>query len=276
MNDSLKSLITPAKSILILLPTEPTFDNIAAGTSLYLALTQETGKEINIYSPSPMVVEFNRLIGVNKIKNELGNKNLAISFSNYNPQGIEKVSWDIDNGEFKLAIVPKVNVAPPTQTQVKVSYAGVAADLVILSGGMDENSFPAIKTEDLVKANLVHIGINALNITGRNISSLATNGSSISEVAANLIKNSGYKIEADIATNSLMGIEEATHEFSTDGVTADTFALVSELMRAGGKRLAQGQVMAGDFPAGAIPGMPQNIPSSWTENPKIFKGTSVS
>ncbi len=276
MNDSLKSLITPAKSILILLPTEPTFDNIAAGTSLYLALTQETGKEINIYSPSPMVVEFNRLIGVNKIKNELGNKNLAISFSNYNPQGIEKVSWDIDNGEFKLAIVPKVNVAPPTQDQVKVSYAGVAADLVILIGGTDENSFPAIKTEDLVKANLVHIGINALNITGRNISSLATNGSSISEVGANLIKNSGYKIEADIATNSLMGIEEATREFSTDGVTADTFALVSELMRAGGKRLAQGQVMAGDFPVGAIPGMPQNIPSSWTENPKIFKGTSVS
>ncbi len=276
MDNSLKSLVSSAKSILILLPTEATFDSVATGTSLYLTISSEEGKEVNIYAPNPIVVEFNRLIGVNKIKNELGNKNLGISFSNYNPQGIEKVSWDIDNGEFKLTIVPKTNVMPPTQDQVTVTYAGVAADLVILVGGSDENSFPAIKTEDLANAKLVHVGVSQLNIPNRNISSLATTGSSISEVAANLIKNSGYKIEADIATNLLMGIEEATSAFTANNVTADTFMLVSDLMRAGGKRLAQGQVMASEYPAGAIPGMPQNVPASWTENPKIFKGTSVS
>ena len=269
MDNSLKNLVSGAKSVLVLLPNNPTFDQVASAASLHLALS------CDVYSPTSMVVEFNRLIGVNKIKNELGNKNLQISFSNYDPQGIEKVSWDIDNGQFKLTIVPKASVTPPNADQVNFSYSGVAADMVILIGGKSEDDFPALKSEDLVNAKIAHIGVSQVNVNGKTVSSLATSGSCISEVTANLLKNSGYAIEADIATNLLMGIEEATNEFLGNGVTADTFALVSELMKAGGKRLSQGQVRASDFPVGAIPGMPTNIPSSWTE-PKIFKGTSVS
>jgi len=271
MDNSFKTLIEPAKSILVLLPKDPNFDQVASATSLYLALTQNEGKEINIYCPTSMVVEFNKLVGVNKVKNEIGNKNLTISFANYNPQGIEKVSWDIDSGQFKLTIVPKVNVGAPNEDQVIIGYAGVAADLAILVGGKNEENFAIVKGEDLINAKLVHIGINELSITGKTISSLATAGSSVSEVTANLIKNSGYKIDADIATDLLMGIENATHEFSAVGVTADTFALVAELMRLGGKRISQQP--SPSIPAG-IPGMP-SVPSSWTE-PKIFKGTSVS
>jgi len=275
MNNSIKSVISTAKAVLVMLPNNPTFDQVASAASLYLALSTEQGKEVSLYSPSPMIVEFNRLIGVNKVKSELGNKNLSISFSNYDPQGIEKVSWDIDKGEFKLTIVPKAGVASPSSDQVIVGYAGVAADLVILVGGTNEADFAAITSEDLAKVSLAHIGVSQLNVTGRTVSEFATPGAALSEVTAKIIKDSGYNIEADIATNLLMGVEEATQEFSTSGVTADTFMLVSELMRAGGKRLSQGQVKAQDFPAGAIPGMPQNVPSSWTE-PKIFKGTSVS
>jgi hypothetical protein len=273
-DNSLKSITSDAKSILVMLPASATFDEVASATSIYLALIQE-GKEITIYSPNPMVVEFNRLIAVNKIKTEIGNKNLSLSFSNYDPQGIEKVSWDIDGGEFKLTVVPKIGISAPSQDQIKINYVGVAADTVIMVGGNNEESFANVKTEDLSSANLVHIGVNQLNITQRNVSSLATSASSISEVTANLIKNSGYKMEADVATNLLMGIEETTHEFTTTNVTADTFQLVSELMRAGGKRLNQGQVQAADFPVGAIPGMPAQVPPSWTE-PKIFKGTNLS
>lgn len=273
MDNPFKTLVDPAKSILILLPKDPNFDQVAAATSFYLALTQTEGKEINIYCPTPMIVEFNKLVGVNKVKNEIGNKNLTISFANYNPQGIEKVSWDIDNGQFKLTIVPKTNVGAPNQDQVIIGYAGVAADLVILVGGKSDEDFPALKGEDLINAKLVHVGISELNISGKNISSLATAGSSVSEVAANLIKNSSYKIDADTATDLLMGIEETTHEFATSGVTADTFGLIADLMRAGGKRISQ-QAPSPIIPTG-IPGMPSQVPPSWTE-PKIFKGTSVS
>lgn len=273
MDNSFKTLIDPAKSVLILLPKEPNFDQVASATALFLALAQNEGKEVNIYCPTPMIVEFNKLVGVNKIKSEIGNKNLTISFANYNPQGIEKVSWDIDNGQFKLTIVPKINVTAPNQDQVIVGYAGVVADLVILVGGKNEENFPAVKGEDLATAKLIHIGISEVNISGKNIASLATSASSVSEVTANLIKSSAYKIDADIATDLLMGIEEATHDFTNKGVTADTFSLVAELMRAGGKRISQQQTIP-TIPTG-IPGIPSQIPPSWTE-PKIFKGTSVS
>ncbi|HSX49080.1 MAG TPA: hypothetical protein VLE44_02370 [Candidatus Saccharimonadales bacterium] len=275
MENSFKSVTAPAKSILLILPLNSTFDTVAAATSLSLALEQEQGKEINIFSPSQMIVEYNRLVSVNKIKTEIGNKNLTINFHEYNPQGIEKVSWDIDNGEFKLTVVPKPNVPAPTSDQVLVSYSGVAADLVILVGGKDENDFPIIKSEDLLKVNLAHVGVSQMNINGRTVSSFATQGSSISEVVANVVKANGYKLEADMATNLLMGIEKTTGEFAASNVTADTFSMVSELMRAGGRRISEGRVEASSFPAGAIPGGQGQTPSSWLE-PKIFKGTSVS
>jgi hypothetical protein len=272
MENSFKTLVTSAKSVLVLLPKEPTFDEVASATSIYLALKEQEAKEINVFCPSPMLVEFNKLVGVNKIKQELGNKNLAISFANYNPQGIEKVSWDIDDGTFKLTVVPKVGVTPPNQDQIIVSYAGVAADQIILIGGQDENSFETIKSEDLKDAKLTHIGIHQININGKVIASLAEAASSISEVTANILKRSNYKIEADLATNLLMGIEETTHSFTSELVTADTFSLVAELLRSGGKR-SVGRDVAPTFPMSQ--GMPTSVPSSWTE-PKIFKGTSVS
>lgn len=274
MENSFKTLISPAKSILILLPKDPSFDEVAGATSLYLAFGDEV-RDLNTYCPTPMVVEFNKLVGVNKIKNEIGNKNLSLTFENYNPQGIEKVSWDIDNGRFKLTVTPKVNVAPPNPDQVIVSYTGVAADLVILIGGKDENSFEAIKSEDLKEAKVAHIGIHELNINGKVIASLAQKASSVSEVVTNIIKSAGYKIDADIATNLLAGIEEATNSFSSNNVDANTFTLVAELMRLGGKRLSQLTPVQQNFPQVGMPGMPTNVPSSWTE-PKIFKGTSVS
>ena len=99
MDNSFKSLLEEAKSILILLPLRPFFDQVAGGLGLYLALRES--KEAAISSPSEMVVEFNRLVGVNKVTNELGNKNLVIKFSDYQATGIERVSYDIENGEFR-------------------------------------------------------------------------------------------------------------------------------------------------------------------------------
>src|SRR3990167_10506820 len=100
MDNSFSSLVDSASSVLILLPNKPYFDQVAAGLSLYLSLADR--KSATISCPSPMMVGFNRLIGVNKIVEEIGNKNLMIKFAGYDANNIEKVSYDIENGEFKL------------------------------------------------------------------------------------------------------------------------------------------------------------------------------
>ncbi len=274
MDKSLKNLIDSSKSILILLPTNPVFDQVGAGLALYLALAD--AKTVNIACSSDMVVEFNRLVGVNKIKKELGNKNLAISLVGYNPDNIEKVSYDLEeNGEMKLNIITKADGVPPREDQVKLIFTGIAADLVVLIGGTDAISFPELSNKDLAGKKVVHIGTQEIRVEGRDIISFDRPASSVSELVGGLIKESGFPVDADIATNLVMGIEEGSKNFTANGVTADTFAMIAELMKLGGKRVSQVQAAPRNFPSGMVAPQGQEAPKSWLE-PKIYKGTSVS
>lgn len=300
MENSFIKLISPAKEILILLPNKPYLDQVAAGLSLYLSLKQSS-KNALIFATNPMTAEFSRLVGVTEIASEMGTKNLVVKFKNYNPDQIEKVNYDIDNGEFKLTIEPKTGMDAPSQNQIDVSYAGVSADLVILIGGANETHFDVLKNPEISNLNMLHIGTRLLEIeSDLKILSFARQSSSTSEITASLIKESGLSIDPDIATNLLAGIEDGSRSFQNEGVSADTFILFAELLKMGGKRLPK--LVAHRFPQGAIPNKPytsknpsigevphihmeedipmpeeepKEIPSSWSE-PKIFTGTSVS
>ena len=284
MEKSFKTIIDQANSILILLPIRPFFDQVAAGLSLYLALREK--KEVSISSPSLMTVEFNRLVGVNKISQELGNKNLIIRFADYNANDIERVSADIEDGQFCLSVIPKPGVSAPQKEQTELMYAGVASDTVILIGGVNASHFPAVSSNDLAGAKLVHVGTRSLTLpSDRELMSLAKPASSVSEIVANLIKESGLDLNADIATNLLIGIEEGTNKFAGPEVSAETFQVAAELMRAGGKRTRRVRPPRQAFPPGAIPGRvpprqpiqkskAAGAPKDWLE-PKIYKGTSI-
>jgi hypothetical protein len=282
MSTPLQQLLTASKSILILLPTNPHFDHVAAGLALYLSISQK--HDATITCPSPMIVEFNRLVGVDKITPELGNKNLTITFVDYPHDQVDRVAYDIDNGQFKLTISPKPQMAAPKKEQVNLSYAGVAADSVIMVGGGHEGHFPAISSPDLKSARIAHIGTKVVTPPPPlEALSLAKQASSVSELVAQYLKDSELPIDADIATNLLLGIEEGSRGFTNQETSADTFALVAELMRAGGRRIAKStQQDRRNFPPGAIPGAtlqtPQPAtprpPKSWYE-PKIYKGSGT-
>lgn len=295
MENTLKSVIDQARSILILLPARPYFDQVAAGLSLYLATQGE--KEVTVASTAPMTVEFNRLVGVNKITQDLGNKNLIIRFSDYEANNIEKVSYDVDNGEFRLTIIPKQGASVPKKDQTEITHAGVSADTIILIGGINDTHFPALSSKDMEGAKIIHIGSRTLNLpAGRNVISFARPASSASEVTASLLKESGYKIDGDIATNLVMGIEEGSNKFSSNEVTAETFQVFAELMRAGGRRMGNVRAQGAAAPPGAIPGslpkqqvqrvqpstektqndtQKEDAPKDWLQ-PKIYKGTNIS
>lgn len=301
MENSFKSIVEKSKSVLILLPTKPYFDQVAAGLSLYLALRDE--KQVQISTPAAMIVEFNRLIGVNKVTQELGNKNMVIRFSDYKANDIERVSYDIEDGQFRLTVIPKPSVKPPTKEQVNFSYSGVSTDTIVLIGGANESHFPAISSKDLVGANLIHIGIRDVSLpSNKNYISLSRPASSVSEVVYSLIKESSTKLDQDIATNLLMGIEQGSDNFKNSEVNADTFLVISELMKAGGKRLSN-IPLQGVQPTSSVTETPptptdktlseitrtqgqqalpevkegkkEQPPKEWL-GPKIYKGASIS
>lgn len=282
MDNSFGNLIHSAKSILILLPQKPYFDQVAAALALYLSLRGE--REVDISCSTPMMVEFSRLVGVDKITSELGNKNLTLRLKNYDAENIEKVSYDIDGGEFKLSIVPKMGFSAPQKEQIEFNYSGVSADTVILVGGGSESHFPAICEDQLSGAKIVHLGTRGISFAPeKGVMSFARPASSTSEIVSALIEQSGFPIDPDVATNLLSGIEEGSNKFGGDEVTAETFETIAKLLRAGGRRISKERILRENFPQGSVPGdikfekpeQKEATPKDWLE-PKIYKGTSVS
>ena len=291
-NNSFKSLLDEAKSVLVLLPYNPKFDEVAAGLGLYLSLKGE--KEVNIVCASDMVVSFNRLVGVNKIVKEAGNKNLVVKFAEYPAKDIEKVSYDIIDGEFQLTVVPKTGFQAPKNEQISLKYSGISADMAVLIGGIEQSDFSLISEKDDTGIKFAHLGLSPIR-GQKELISFDRPSSSVSELVASLIKESGLALDPDIATNLLMGIEEGSQGLTAPEVNADTFTAMSELMRAGGRRVSKQQMPdPGAFPQGSIPGTafkfeaePESgesdkegiseadAPQDWFE-PKVYKGTSVS
>jgi hypothetical protein len=214
----------------------------------------------------------------------MGNKNLTIKFTDYVADDVERVSYDIENGEFRLTVVPKPGVAAPKKDQMTFSYSGISADLVILVGGGHEGHFPSLDSKDIAGAKLVHVGTRPLtNQQNQEILSLAKPASSVSELIASYLKENEILFEQDMATNLLMGIEEGSRNFGSVETTAETFTIVAELMKSGGRRsIRQDRVDRRNFPQGSIPGEvvtpAQNItphaPKAWTQ-PKIYKGSGT-
>lgn len=298
MENSFSSLIDSAASILVLLPEKPSFDQVAAGLSLYFSIKDK--KEANISCPSPMMVGFNRIIGIDRITSELGNKNLTIKFKGYDAGNIEKVSYDIINGEFNLTVVPKAGFTAPTKEEMELSFSGISADLVILIGGANDSDFPILSSEELISSKVAHIGNRVLS-SERDVMSFAISGATTSEVVASLITANGMSMDPDISTNLIMGIEEGSSNFTSTEVTPDTFETFANLLRSGGRRQPRVKLSPMGFPPGAIPTQPfnkpvqkqavsqieqvaeqienkeemvENPPDDWLQ-PKVFTGTSI-
>jgi len=277
MKDSFNTLLQKHESVLILLPKEPFFDQVASGLSLYLGLKKQ-GCDVQIASSSAMIVEFNRLIGVQKIGSEVGNKNLVISLADYDPNQIERVNYDIVNNQTKITIAPKSGQKPPQENQVKLGYSGISSGLVILVGGLHEGHFPELQKPEMAEVEIAHIGKQELKLNSRQVASFAKPVASLSEIVYEFVENS---LDEDIATNLLMGLYAGSKNFADDAVGADTFRLAATLMNAG----AKAEKPAVSNPTFPVPKpsenreMPQgesvNPPKSWTK-PKVYKGTSIS
>lgn len=307
MDNTFRSLIDSAKETLILIPAKASFDEVASGLSIYMSLLT-SGKRAVVCSSAEMTAEFSRLVAVNKISKSVGNKNMVIKFKDYDPTSVDKVGWEVENNQVVLTIIPVSEKEPPTLDQMEVNYSGVSSDLIIVVGGQNDSSFPELSQKEFLGRRTIHIGVKLLEIFGESeVLSFARLSSSVSEVSYSLLKESQLNIDPDIATNLVLGIEEGSGSFQSDGVTVSTFEAFAELLKLGGQRSKK--INPQSFPVGSIPTKPftkkqdltkvyqpvmkqdekastmtpeeaeeelqQDIPSSWSE-PKIFTGTSVS
>jgi hypothetical protein len=262
MENSFTALLGTAKSVVLMVPSKPFFDEVASSLSLYLAL-KNSGKAVSVVCPSPMTVEYNRLVGIDKVATSLGGVvgNLVIQFDGYDATKIDRVSYDVDGSTFKLTVIPKAGNQSPTQSQVKlVGGDNQTFDLLVFIGGDDMDHFPLINLQTPPTAKLVHIGIKMLGKLGTlPVVSFAKPASSVSEVVTGYIKEMNLAIDKDMATNLLGGIEAHTQSFIAGTVTPVTFEMAAELIKLGGVR---GGAFVPPAQPPVQPGQPNPMPQS--------------
>ncbi len=269
--DNFKRLVSDSKSVLILMPENPSLDIVASATSLSL-LIESQGKDVTIASPSPMLVEANRLVGVQKVTDLPDNKNLTISFQDYDAGQIEKVSYNIEDGKFMLVVAPKPGMVTPNHDQVIVGYKGVAGDLVIVVGANSKNSLGKFaQNPELFNTNTKVALVGNTPAEGfQNATELINpQSSSVSETVYELAEKVEFQRNSDVATNLFFGVRGGSDNFQK-GVTANTFLVASKLLNEGAR--------LEPLPAAQAVQATQSVqkaPAEWTQEPKVFTGNRL-
>ena len=274
-NNPLKDLFNSANSVLLILPPDPGQDMLSAGLSLHLSL-KSSGKSSQI-GCSTELVSFESLQGIAEVRESVGNKNLQITFD-FPEEYLEKVDYDIsENGKFSLLIKPKSGHSAPDINDVKFSYSGADADLVVVFGINSLEELGKIYADE--KKFLDNATLLSINNIGQeasftpNMFHLAN--SSFSELICLLLQRLDLLPTPEAANNLLATIFQTTTNLTSPKMTAETFASISYLLKNGGK-----------LPLQTSPTFPNNQPSKpaffeppapadW-KTPKIFGSSQPS
>jgi len=272
---SINSAIKDSKSVLVVLSPRINFDGVAAALSLFLSL-EKSGKQVNIVSSEAMTVKYSSLIGVNRVGNKIGGRNLIVSFD-YTEESIEKVSYQIENSKFNLMIQPKEGFKPLNAEQVEYSYAGGNADCVFIFGFNSLEELGKLYQDNRAMFDQEKVFKFTYNPS-----------SSFSEEISRLIHNLQLSIDPDIASNLMSGIERSTRGFDPALASADTFEMAAFLLRSGGQRQNRVSLNQSTQLKRKEPGKPVTLstpveqttdepeaPPEWLE-PKIYKSNTRS
>lgn len=240
---SVKPAVDAAKNVLVVLPAQSNTDLLAAGLSLFLALKQN-GKDASIVTESPLLVGNSNLFGVGEIKNTFpqtkGGDMILTLGDLVMPDGsvpaLEKLDWYPEGADLNLVfhVVPGQRLEP---SRVETKHTSGSFDLIITVGVTsltEAGNIYVANQSAFANEKIFNIDNNPMNQSFGQHRLLDSTSPSHSQIIAQVMPDLGLNMDADIATNILAGIYEATQNL-TQGVGADTFMVVGMAMQQGGK-----------------------------------------
>ncbi len=285
----LQRILPTVSNIVIVLPQSPSVDHLAAGLALLLSF-QQVQRQAVIVSEGPILVGHTNLFGVGAIQSKLpqasgGDYVLTLtgvadpSDPEHPIPSVEKMDYKTEGSDLKLIF--KVVAGQRFEPQAVVpSFTGGALEVVFVIGSQTLEGLGAIYTQNQGSFNGAHIVNidNQANNSGFGATNILDNtSSSLSEMIAQLIPALALPLEGDTATNVLSGISFVTNNFQSGNLSADTFLVVAEMLRAGGQRpsapttmptdqAAIGQAFANAFAMPQSPADQQSDLNSFTGN----------
>ncbi len=312
LSENLKNLLPSAKSILIALPAGADIDRFAGGLALFLSLTQ-AGKEVSVVCEDTVRVAQSHLFGIDHVQRNLttpGGGNYIITLEGVavpdatDPRGgkvpaLEKLDYLVNGKNLDLVfnVTPGQTFQP---TQVIPHYQGSSFSIIFVIGAANLASLGSVYTQNqsaFSGVQVVNIDNQATNTSFGQTNVIDLAASSVSEMMTDIITGLSLSMDADIASNLLAGIFDATANLTDQKVNADTYLAIGNNMRAGGQKPQlttqtdnSPKLDLSFFSTPPIPVMSQNpeVPVGETVTtaetvepdpgwltPKVFKGTSI-
>lgn len=250
--DTVQELLR-APATLLLLPPKPPLEIVGSALGLALAL-EKLGKTVEVVCPTPMLVEANRLVGVERVKQKISNRNLVISFD-YVKDAIEKVSYNVEGGKFNLVVSPKPGIQPLDPANVSYSYSGVGEGPLLLVGSTNVQEVQSVFPEE--EASLAQRVMSLVKAGDRSLAAETTQ----------LVADLGVNPEPDIVNNLLIALAAETGHFTR--ASASDFETAASLVRAGASPSLLPPVSA-SITAPSVQEVTQPARQDWLQQPKIF------
>jgi nanoRNase/pAp phosphatase (c-di-AMP/oligoRNAs hydrolase) len=288
LTENFKQDLNQAKTILVLLPSEPDEVLVTSGLSLFLSL-KSLGKKVQIGCSSLDQTNLAQIPGLDNIKSSIGAQNLIINFK-FKEESLDKVDYDVDDqGNFQLMIKPKTGVQPPDSKDIAYTYSGAKADMVITLGINSLEELGKLYSDEkkfLDRSSLVSLHKDSRPATFATHNFHTNSASSIAEIVAFLLLKTSTKPTKEAANSLLKEIYGSTNNLQSPRVTANTFEIIAFLLRNGAKPTALSHVSnnfappVSPLPIAPVFNQPQSlsqippapVPSDW-KKPKIFRST---
>ena len=221
----IQTLVTGAKTVVILTHANPSVDTMASALAIYLAF-QKMGKMAIVAMESGPLVEVANLVGIDKVQTSLGGKNLMLTYKPYNDGDFQKILYpgaegnDAATNEFKLVIVPKEGFVPDP-ANFKFIPVGGSADLIITVEVLEPTQLGKLYDQNVFsQAPVINIDNHDPNKDYGKFNLVEPDAASVSEITTFFLRAVNAQLDQDMAGNLYQGLVSATSNFSSPKVRA--------------------------------------------------------
>lgn len=274
-----KGLLPTSSNILIALPINSDIDKLAAGLALFLTL-EAAGKQVTIVCDDTIRVGQAHLFGIDHVKNTLpaGNAgNLILTLEgvasvNGTIPALEKLDWYAENNNLNLVFhVLSGQTFSPVRITPKYQTSGF--NLIFTIGAPNLSALGTVYQQNpqvFSGAHLINIDTQGINSNFGQTNVVDSLASSASEVISNVISDLGVGIDVDTATNLLAGIFDFSKNLTDNKVSADTYQVIANLLKAGGKKPELSNPISTNFQSFQTLSMPQpDLSALMPPEPKV-------
>lgn len=248
--NEIQKYLQAAQNILVALPANLQFDQLASGLSLSLALEQ-AGKNVAVVTDGIVKVGHTNLFGVGQVQNglpQLSGGNLTIVLGGVVdpntklPPTLQELKYFPEGSDLHLVFYPL-----PGQrfepTHITPAYDQVGYDLIFSLGALSLNDLGKVYASNqqlFASSKIINLDNQASNSQFGLFNLVDQLSPSLSEIVYQLIVGGRLPVNADIFSNILTGIYAATSNLQAANVSADTFEIVAQAIKAGGHRPSPG------------------------------------